>query len=166
MSRTLQFASAPTAKTFYYSKRKNEDHCGHLPVIEAGWEDSLRFRRTEGPFIYAVVDHTDRVKYIGKSWEKFLYQRWLRPQPYIHHRESRDYILTELSAGRGPLHLWSATAIELKKRMPGHMTMDDRPFVKALEALWINRWRGSLWNDKLEPLTPGFDDHEYWRNPA
>jgi hypothetical protein len=166
LSKTLQFTSAPGGRTFFYSKRKNEDHGGHLPVIESGWEDPHRFRFTEGPFLYAVVDSAGQVKYMGKSWEKFLYQRWLRPQPHIHHKESRDFILTELNAGRGPLHMWSATATELKKRIPRHAAMEDRAFIKALEALWVHRWRDSLWNDRLEPLTPGFDDNEYWRAPA
>ena len=166
LSKTLQFTSAPRGKTFYYSKRKNEEHGGYLPVIESGWEDSYRFRRTEGPFLYAVVDVAGQVKYIGKSWETFLYQRWIRPQPNIHHKERRDFILGELNAGRGPLHMWSATATELKRRIPHHATMEDRSFVKALEALWVDRWRTALWNVKLEPLTPGFHDHEYWRAPA
>jgi hypothetical protein len=161
--RTLQFSDAPSGMTFYYAKRKNEEHLGHLPVITSGWEDERRFRKTEGPFVYAVVDSADVVRYIGKSWEKYLHQRWLRPQSNIHHRESRDHILSELTAGRGPLHLWSATAAELKRHIPHHQTMPDRTLVAGIEAQWVARWFQLLWNNKLEPQVPGFDDREYWR---
>ncbi len=160
---TLRFSAAPANKTFYYSKRRKEQHGGHLPVIDSDWEDSLRFRRTSGPFIYAVVDSSDRVRYIGKSWEDYLHQRWLRPQPNIHHRESRDFILAELIASRGPLHLWSATSSELKRRVPAHASMEDRLFTKAVEALWLHRWLPQLWNHKLEALVPDFSDYEYWK---
>lgn len=161
--RTLRFCSAPTGQTFYYAKRRNEPHGGHLPVIESTWEDPIRFRQTIGPFIYAVVDCQDRVKYIGKSWEKYLHQRWLRPQPYIHHRESRDYILSELNVDRTPVHLWSATAAELKRKIPKHAALPDKAFIAALEALWLDRWLPSLWNNRAELLTPGFSDYEYWK---
>lgn len=163
LSRTLQFTSAPVGRTFYYAKRKNEPHGGHLPVIESDWEDAARFRRTLGPFIYAVADHEETVKYIGKSRAKYLYQRWLRPQPYIHHRESRGHILAELQAGRGPLHLWSASAADLKRFLPTYTSMPDGDLITALEALWLERWLPHLWNWRAEPVVRGFTDFEYWR---
>ena len=166
LSRTLQFTSAPAGRTFYYAKRKNEPNGGHLPVIESTWEDTVRFRRTPGPFIYAVADREDSVKYIGKSWEKYLHQRWLRPQPYIHHRESREHVLAELNAGRGPLHLWSASATEMKRVLPAHASLPDRDLIAALEALWLDRWLPHLWNWRPEPVPPGFTDFEYWRPSA
>lgn len=166
LSRTLEFSGAPPGQTFYYHKRRDELHGGHLPVIESRWEDPVRFRKTEGPFIYAVVDAAGAVRYIGKSFEKFLQQRWLRPQPYIHHKSTRDRILAELNAERGPLNLWSSTAAEMKQRIPHHSALPDRTFIAGLEALWLQRWRpipGCLWNEKNETLIPGFDDLEYWK---
>lgn len=163
LHRTLRFAAAPEGKTFYYAKRKKEDHKGHLPVIEFDWEDDNRFRKVMGPFVYAVTDQSGAIRYIGKSWEKFLYQRWLRPQPYIHHRESRDYIIRDLRGGKGPLLMWSSSATELKTLVNRHLTMEDKIFVKALEAHWLHRWGSALWNAGDEELHPGFDDGSYWK---
>lgn len=163
LTKTLEFSSAPVGKTFYYEKRKKEVSGGHLPVIESQWEDANRFRKIKGPFIYAVTEMGGAIRYIGKSEEKYLYQRWLRPQPHIHHRESRDYIIRDLSQGKGPLLLWSATATELKNLVPWHRLMHDNEFVTALEACWLDRWGTHLWNDRSEPLHPSFNDGEYWK---
>jgi hypothetical protein len=160
---TLRFAAAPDGKTFYYSKRRNEEHKGNLPVIESDWEDANRFRKVRGPFIYAVTDLSGAIRYIGKSWEQFLYQRWLRPQPFIHHRESRDHIIRDLRTGKGPLLMWSSSATELKVLVKRHLAMEDKIFVKALEALWLHRWGSALWNARDEELVSGFDDGSYWK---
>lgn len=162
LKKTLSFAAVTEGKTFYYAKRRNELHGGHLPIIESDWEDSYRFRKITGPFIYVVTDVNGAIRYIGKSQEKYLYQRWLRPQPYIHHRESRDYIVRDLQQGRGPLLLWSANASELKALIGCYLNMSDNDFVSALEALWLERWHLALWNAKDERLSPGFDDGSYW----
>src|SRR5947208_2026502 len=87
--RTLEFARAPEGQTFYYHKRRNEQSKGHLPVLEAGWVDDVRFRQIPGPFFYVVADQSGTTRYIGKSWEDWLCDRWIRPQPHLHHKESR-----------------------------------------------------------------------------
>lgn len=166
LRKTLEFKAAPESKTFFYKKRVKEDYefCrkGWVPIIQPGFEDRFRFRELRGPFLYAVADSEGVVRYLGKSYETTLSSRWIRPTPYLHHKQSRDHIIQELRAGRGPLWLWSTSAAELRPLMPQHDGISDQCLVKALEALWLSRWCSGLWNSKLEPLVPGFDDGSYW----
>jgi hypothetical protein len=41
--------------------------------------------------------------------------------------------------------------------------LEDKIFVKAIEALWLRRWGSALWNVRDEELLPGFDDGTYWK---
>ena len=161
--RTLEFAAAPEGRTFYYHKRRNEPSGGNLPVLEPGWIDEIRFRRTPGPFLYAVSDQSGATRYIGKSWEDFLCDRWIRPKPHLHHRESRDHIIAELRSGRGPLMLWSTSAQELRPWLPAsNAPLSDRQIVAGAEAECVNRWFDQLWNHQRPKRVAGFSDGEYW----
>ncbi len=163
MTKTLAFVDVPSSKTFFYKKRVTEICDGNIQVIQTAHEDSIRFRKLSGPFIYAVADHVGRTRYLGKSLEEFLYKRWIRIKGNIHHKESRDYIITEILAGRAPVWLWSASIDEIRNKLPPkEQLLEPRAIAKKLEALWIQRWKSHLWNDKYETVDPGFSDGEYW----
>lgn len=163
MTKTLAFVDAPSGKTFFYKKRVATDCDGNIQVIRTGSEDSHRYRKMPGPFVYAVVDSTGNTRYLGKSLEAYLYRRWVRIKGNIHHKESRDYIIAEIGAGRGPVWLWSASIDELRQKLPLEaQSLDSRAIAKKLEALWIQRWKPYLWNDKYETVDPKFSDGEYW----
>lgn len=164
MTKTLAFVHVPVGTTFFYKKRLAKDCDGNIQVIRTGHEDTLRFRGMSGPFVYAVADVHGNTRYLGKSLEPFLYRRWERIKGNIHHRESRDYIIAEIAAGRGPVWLWSASISELMPRLPNAaQLLDPISIAKKLEALWIQRWKPNLWNGKYEKIDPEFSDGEYWQ---
>jgi hypothetical protein len=163
MKKTLAFVGVPSGQTFFYKKRVTKDCDGNIQVIQTAHEDSLRFRKMPGPFIYAVADSTDKTCYLGKSLEAFLCRRWIRIKGNIHHKESRDYIISEILAGRGPVWLWSASIEEIRKKLPlKEQSLDSRAIAERIEALWIQRWKSHLWNDKYETVDRNFSDGEYW----
>ncbi|WP_363318714.1 exonuclease domain-containing protein [Rhodoferax sp.] len=145
-------------ETFFYREK-------HKRIIDHRVVNERRWKKVCGPLLYAVTDHTDEVRYIGK-WvtANALYNRWVRHDT-IHHGEcTRNFYLAELDAGRGPLTVWSISVDELKKKLPSTVSaMHSKDIAVGLEALWISRWKTQLrWNTKLERLTPGFLDGEYW----
>lgn len=151
------------ASPFFYKKRISAECDGNLQAIETGNEDSYRYRKMSGPFLYAVADSDGRTRYLGKSLETFLYKRWVRIKGNIHHKESRDYIISELKAGRGPVWLWSASINELRPKLPLEVcSLDSSAIAKKLEALWLQRWKPELWNNKYETVDPSFSDGNYW----
>lgn len=158
LKKTLEFIDIPAGKTFVYRGKIHR-------VIMPANEDSHLFREAAGPFIYAVTDAIGNVRYVGKSWEDRLYKRWIRPTPYIRHKESRDYIIREIEKGGISPALWSIPIRTLCSLVQNPMwrQFDDRTIAKALEALWIDRWGQQLWNSKAESRVVGFDDGEYWR---
>lgn len=163
LKKTIAFVHVPHGQTFFYKKRVSKVCDGHLQVITTGHEDVARFRRTPGPFIYAVADHEGNTRYIGKSLEAFLYKRWIRIKGNIHHKESRDHIIEELLASRGPLWLWSASIEELRRHLPpAWHGADARALAVNLEGLWIDRWKPHLWNKRDEPFDLRFDDGQFW----
>ena len=158
--RTLQFVGAPDGQTFYYRKK-------HKRVIEVVSVDEHRLRKLPGPSIYAVTDSGGVVRYIGKHENATpVGSRWYR-HAFVHHASSRNHIISELDAGRGPLTLWSAAVAEIRRMtLPeAALALGDIKLLKALEAHWINRWRSQLWNKRKEPEMPDFSDGEYWRSP-
>jgi hypothetical protein len=164
MMQTLAFVATPFGQTFFYKKRVSTECDGNIQVIQTANEDSHRYRRMSGPFVYAVADSKGRTRYLGKSLEAFLYRRWVRIKGNIHHRESRDYIISEIANGRSPVWLWSASIDELRTRLPSETrSLDSKAIAKKLEALWLQRWKPELWNDKYETVDPSFSDGEYWR---
>lgn len=157
--RTMQFIGAPDGQTFYYRKK-------HKRVIEAVSVDEYRLRKLPGPSIYAVTDVGGVVRYIGKHENATpVGSRWYR-HAFVHHASSRDHIISELDAGRGPLILWTAAVAEIRRlRLPeATRVLGDIQLLKALEAHWINRWRSQLWNKRAEPEMLGFSDGEYWHS--
>lgn len=157
--RTMQFVSAPNGQTFYYRKK-------HKRVIEAVCIDEHRLLKLPGPSLYAVTDSGGVVRYIGKHENTTpVGSRWYR-RAFVHHASSRDHIILDLDAGRGPLTLWSAAVTEIRRLMlpDAARALGDIQFLKAIEACWINRWRSQLWNKRAEPEMPGFSDGEYWRS--
>jgi hypothetical protein len=158
LQKTLEFVAVPHERTFIYRQTIHQ-------VIEFRTENEYLFRRAEGPFIYAVTDADSLVRYIGKSWETHLYQRWIRPAPYIRHKESRNFIIGELAKNRELPALWSAQIASLKKLLPSAAQgLDHRTIAKGLEALWLDRWFEFLWNEKREALVDGFFDGDFWAN--
>ncbi len=164
LTKTLAFVNVPFGQTFFYKKRVTKDCDGNIQIIHTAHEDVHRFRRVSGPFIYAVADSGGNTRYLGKSLEAFLYKRWIRIKGNIHHKESRDYIIAEILANRSPVWLWSASIDELRNRLPIEVrSLDSRDIAKKLEALWIQRWKPHLWNEKYETVDLSFSDGEYWR---
>lgn len=167
MTKTLAFVATPAGQTFFYRKRVTADCDGNIQVIQTADEDSHRYRKMSGPFVYAVADSSGRTRHLGKSLEAFLYKRWIRIKGNIHHRESRDYIISEIAAGRSPVWLWSASIDELRIRLPLEaQSLDSGAVAKKLEALWLQRWKSELWNNKYETVDPSFSDGEYWRRDS
>lgn len=163
MTKTLAFVDAPSGTTFFYKKRVAKDCDGNLQVIHTGSEDTHRFRKMPGPFVYAVANRDGNTRYLGKSLESYLYKRWVRIKGNIHHKESRDYIIAEILAGRGPVWLWSVSIDELRPKLPLEVqSLDSKAIARNLEALWIKRWKSHLWNDKYEMVDPTFSDGAYW----
>lgn len=163
LTKTLAFINVPIGQTFFYKKRVNEVCGGNIQIIETAHEDIHRFRRTSGPFIYAVADSGGNTRYLGKSLEAFLYKRWIRIKGNIHHKECRDHIISDILANGSPVWLWSASIDELRNKLPFEVrSLDSRVIAKKLEALWIQRWKPQLWNGKLETVDPSFSDGEYW----
>lgn len=135
-----------------------------MQIIETDNEDILRYRKLPGPFAYAVADSSGKTRYIGKSLETHLCKRWVRIKGNIHHKESRDYIIAEITSGRSPVWLWSASIDELRYRLPfAEQCLESRDIANKLEALWIHRWKSELWNDKIEPVDSKFSDGQYWQ---
>jgi hypothetical protein len=154
---TFEMIAAPAGKTFFYRKE-------HKRVIDARVLDSARLHDVRGPLIYGVTDHRGDLRYVGK-WVSLtpLYARWFRREHVHHQASSRGFYLDELDAGRGPLTVWSSSAVELRDRIALARGLTNVALVDAVEALWIRRWREQLWNRKLPAVPPGFSDGEYWK---
>jgi hypothetical protein len=148
LQRAIELVSAPIGKTFFY---RNE----HKRIINHGWRDEHRCRNIRGPLLYAITDRAGVVRYFGK-WvsETPLDSRWYR-HGHIHHQTTtRNRILEVLDAGDGPLHVWAASAKEMRATLPGApATLSDVDLIEGLEALAIGKWRGQLWN-KQHPEPP------------
>lgn len=152
---TLEFSNAPEGKTFEYRGE-------HKRIIDSSWADATRLRKVKGPCLYAVTDADGIVRYIGKhEGATPVGTRWYR-RGYIHHASSRNHLIAELDAGRGPCVLWSAAVEELRYRLPSAFQhWDAVKLAQGMEAEWIARWRPQLWNHRHEPLVPGFTDNQY-----
>lgn len=159
LHRSFEMVAAPSAKTFYYRDEQKR-------VIEPGWRDEHRLRQVNGPLIYAVTDSCSVVRYIGKWVSKTpLYARWFRRNHIHHQTSSRKRFIAELDAGRTPLTVWSASAVEIREQPIPRETqnLSERRLVENLEGLWIARWRKQLWNIQEPLVAPEFFDGEYWR---
>ena len=146
-------------ETFFYRDK-------HKRIIDHRVVNERRWKCVDGPLIYVVTDQTGVIRYVGK-WvtTNALYSRWVRHDTIHHGERTRNFYLAELDAGRGPLTVWSISVDELKKKLPSSVSaMHSKDIAEGLEALWISRWKTQLlWNTKLEALTPGFLDGEYWK---
>lgn len=113
-----------------------------------------------------VTDSESIVRYIGKHEASTpVGSRWYR-RGHIHHASSRNHVIAELDAGRGPCMLWSASVDELRSRLPATTRHWDAAILaQGLEAEWIARWRPQLWNQRLEPTVAGFTDGQYMLVP-
>ena len=155
LSPTLELTSAPTGRTFEYRGE-------HKRVIDSAWADATRLRGVKGPCVYVVTDVDGIVRYIGKhEGATPVGSRWYR-RGHIHHASSRNHVIAELDAGRGPCLLWSAAVEELRHRLPVAVRhWDAVKLAQGLEAEWIARWKPQLWNHRNEPATAGFTDGRY-----
>lgn len=157
MEPVFEMVSAPANKTFFYRRE-------HKRVIAPRVLDDYRLRGVVGPLVYAVADYRGTLRYVGK-WVSTtaLYARWFR-HGHIHHQaSSRRHYLEELDQGRSPLIVWSASARELRSRLPA-TDLSDYALAEALEGLWVTRWRSQLWNKNCPPYPAGFSDGEYWKS--
>jgi hypothetical protein len=152
---TLELSSAPKAQTFEYRGE-------HKRVIESAWANATRLRKVKGPCVYVVTDAQGIVRYIGKHEDATpVGCRWYRRE-HIHHASSRNHVIGELDAGRGPCLLWSAAVEEIRSRLPvATRHWDAAKLAQGLEAEWIARWRPQLWNHRHEPTVAGFTDGQY-----
>ncbi len=156
MQPVFEMIAAPANKTFFYRGENKR-------VIESRILDEYRLRRVAGPLLYCVADQSGVLRYVGK-WvtETPLYARWFRHDHIHHQTSSRRHYLDELDNGRGPLVVWSASASELRPRIPSQ-SLSNYDLAEALEGLWITRWRSQLWNKSLPSFPAAFTDGEYWR---
>lgn len=152
---TLELSRAPKGQTFEYRGE-------HKRVIESAWADATRLRKVKGPCVYAVTDSEGIVRYIGKhAGATPVGSRWYR-RCHIHHASSRNHVIAELDAGRGPCMLWSAAVDERRGQLPATAQhWAAATLAQGLEAEWIARWRPQLWNQRLEPAVAGFTDGHY-----
>ena len=159
MHPAFEMTAAPANKTFFYRGE-------HKRVIEPRIVDDHRLRRVAGPLLYCVSDQPGVLRYVGK-WvtETPLYARWFRHGHVHHQTSSRRHYLDELDNGRHPLLVWSASASELRTRMPPS-SLSNYDLAEALEGLWIARWRSQLWNKNRPSFPAAFTDGEYWRSEA
>lgn len=157
MEPAFEMISAPVGETFHYRSE-------HKRVILPRVVSEFRLRRVAGPLIYVVADHSGALRYVGK-WvsETPLYARWFRHEHIHHQTSSRRHYIQELDSGRGPLVVWSASASELREKVPKSL-LADAAFVEAIEGLWITRWKQQLWNKNSVSYPIGFTDGEYWRS--
>lgn len=129
-------------------------------IIDFRVVDDSRWARIPGPSVYCVFDEAGALRYVGKhEAETPLRARWVR-RGHLHHQESsRNQYLKHLDAGAGELLVCSATAREIWASLPATRSeATEVGLVKALEALWVERHFGSIWNERREPLVPGFRD--------
>jgi hypothetical protein len=156
MEPVFEMIAAPADKTFFYRRE-------HKRVIEPRVLDERRLRGVPGPLVYGVTDHSGVLRYIGKWVSPTpLYARWFRHEHIHHQTSSRRHYLEELDHGRSPLMVWSASARELRSRLPSS-DLTDYSLAEALEGLWVARWRPQLWNKNRPPYPERFTDGEYWR---
>ena len=156
MEPAFEMVAAPEGKTLFYRGE-------HKRVIKPRVLNDNRLHRVAGPLVYCVEDHRGVLRYVGK-WvsETPLYSRWFRHEHIHHQTSSRRYYLEELDAGRTPLIVWSASAHELRPRLPPS-ELGYYALAEALEGLWITRWRSQLWNKNRPAFPSGFTDGEYWK---
>jgi hypothetical protein len=155
--RAMELVGAPQGRTFFYRHE-------HKRVIEVGWQDAQRLDRIRGPLMYCVTDSDGTFRYFGRHWRDTpLRSRWFR-HGFVHHQTStRNRILTELDAGRGPVTVWSASAAELRERADGrYVTVPDPVFIAFLESRWVAQWRPHLWNIQAPPPPAGCVDEGGW----
>lgn len=159
LERAIELVSAPADSTFFY---RNE----HKRVIEHGWRDEHRCKKIRGPLVYAITDCDGIVRYFGKwETETSLDSRWYRHKHIHHQTTTRNQILAELDAGRGPLSVWSASIKEIRSQLPRVTdALAEHDLAIALEATWIGRWKSQLWNRQKPALQPGFTDGDFWRS--
>lgn len=157
MEPAFEMIAAPANKTFYYRSE-------YKRIIEPRVLNDNRLRHVIGPLVYAVADHCGTLRYVGK-WVSptALYARWFRHDHIHHQTSSRRHYLEELDQGRSPLIVWSASARELRPRLPAS-DLGDYALAEALEGLWVERWRSQLWNKNRPPYPAGFSDGEYWKD--
>lgn len=158
MEKVIELVSAGH-ETFYY-RGKHKRVIAHRVINEHRW------RNIRGPLIYVVTDGSGTIRYVGKlEADTALHSRWLRHDTVHHQERTRNIYIEELEAGRGPLTVWSTSARELKPKLPGDaQRLHDVEIACKLESLWIQRWKNQfLWNKRMEPVSAGFSDGEYWR---
>ena len=147
-------------ETFHY-RGKDKRIINFVVLDRAAWDEN------PGPLVYGVFDSDGRVRYIGKHEGKnSLRCRWMR-HSRIHHQESaRNHYVGHLDAAAheldGRLTVACATAVDLQTALmnEGQYLSGMRPIqvATALEALWIDRVFGALWNGRHEPLVAGVTD--------
>lgn len=157
MEKTIELIGA-RHETFFY-RNMHKRLIDHLIVNDQRW------RKINGPLVYAVTDSCGVIRYFGK-WESAtaLFSRWVRHKTIHHQERARNFYLSELDDKRAPLSVWSISVSELKSKLPVSIQgLSEKNIAVGLEALWIKRWRNQLdWNHRDEPVPTGFDDGDFW----
>lgn len=127
---------------------------GPLPTAARNTPE-LERSRLHGPYLYFVCDANDRVRYVGKSLEDRVLQRWIRPGvggPASHYwthstasggcvfniekglrsRESAHFTLRYVPIAEVPRDVW----VQLGVSGPVDPRTAERAFINALRADW------------------------------
>jgi hypothetical protein len=160
-----------------YFERNRPEWVGYkIPVIaplpEAGSSTAPMFgSHLKGPFIYAVCDNEGHVLYIGKSREKRLTNRWIRPdrvtgkhywshgttgKPNSSKPKTVERIAEHIRSGKGNIRLMFTDYLTLHKAVIERAVnigadvsalkkLTDIEFNNQIEALLINEFNPA-WN--------------------
>lgn len=159
------------------------------PVPDQGANTSPREgARIRGPFIYAVCDAADNILYLGKSQEKRITQRWIRPDrisgrhywshgttgtPSPNCPKTIERIAAHIISCKGSIRVLFAGLVGLRAAVRDHMAgiggdtgefdgLTDESFVAELEALLLRELQPP-WNSSQPPVKETFKrGARYW----
>lgn len=145
-------------------RRNKEDYAGidfpilaPLPVLKSATEP-IEGARTSGPFIYFLLDRDLNVCYVGKSKEKTVVKRWIRPgiggpasHYWTHTNQSAGCvrrIAEGIRSGQGPYQLRFLSSIFIPSRHMDRFSqiypdldsleMIEKGFMSLLRPEWNN----------------------------
>lgn len=160
LSNALQFGLHPAIQ-MHTARRETFWYRGmHKRIIDFDVLDPERWAQKAGPCVYAVFDISGRLRYVGKHIAQTpLRSRWVRHGHLHHQQASRTAYLEHLDGQQGALQVHVGHGDSLRRALPGAQRLAcDRQLATAVEALWIDRHFGRIWNQRREPLQPGFSD--------
>ena len=141
-----------------------------------------------GPFIYAVVDKEENLLYIGKTLEKTITKRWIRPDvqtgkyywshgttgnPHSGNPKTVERIAEHIKNGKGNIRILFADNKTLFTAALNYLNechIDNTPFLKLsekefnteIEALLISEFRPQ-WNIRSPKVSAYFQNNvRFW----